>query len=198
MPYAPTATETIVRNPHSAQGTFTVELLDPSGDSTTQTVNIQLPANLSLNPALDPCLAGETCTAVGTISGTSPVLPAGQLNGTITLKGTMRSPALGIRFSAPTNLQLGSSLSTKALVLDALPDIPMSSLTLNFTGNPLGRLFVTECYENAFGATFSPTSGIDSVLFNGALVQKGCTSGAHPAKHKQRHKAKPKKRKSHK
>ncbi len=180
LPYVPGVNEQIVRRPKSAGAVFTVELLDPPSNAVTQGVRLPLPANLSLNPQLDPCLQGQTCT-VGTVTATSPVLPASELTGTMTLSGTVRAPALQIAFPPPLGLQLASSFSSTSISLAALPDIPMTEMKLTFTGNALGPMFVAQCYPNAFMATMLPWSGNASVQVTDPLVETGCPA-SHPPK----------------
>jgi hypothetical protein len=176
--YLPTATEKIARDAHSTRGAFVIELISPPGDAASQSVKVQVPANLALNPQLSPCLQGTKCT-VGTVAATSPILPAGQLTGTMFLSGTERAPALAIAFPPPLGLQLSSSWTSTGLTLYTLPDLPLTSLTLSFTGNSLGRMFVIQCYPNSFAATFTPKTGLAPVQVNEPLTEAGCRPAHH-------------------
>jgi hypothetical protein len=98
------------------------------------------------------------------------------------LSGTERAPALAITFPPPLGLQLSSSWSSTGLTLYTLPDVPLTSLTLTFTGNALGRMFVIECYPNSFAATFTPKTGLAPVQVNEPVTEAGC----RPARHAKR------------
>lgn len=173
LEYLPTATETIARDHRSTAGTFVINLITPPGDSASQSVKADVPANLTLNPKLDGCLAGTTCT-VGTVTATSPIIPSGQLKGTMTLSGIERSPALSVSFPAPLSLQLSTSWSSNAVTIYTMPDLPLTSLTLSFTGNAMGRMFVVQCFANTFGAQFTPKSGAGLVRIDRPIVERGC------------------------
>lgn len=178
LAYEPTASERISRDPRSTAGVFAVNLVVPPVDSVSQGVKVQVPGNLTLSPNLTPCLEGHPCT-VGAVAATSPVIPASQLHGTITLSGNVRGPALEIAF--PTlNLQLATVWGSGSIGISLLPDIPMSTFTMTFTGNNMGRMFVIACYPASFGVTFTPRSGNPSVDVTGPVAMTGC---ARPARH---------------
>jgi hypothetical protein len=92
----------------------------------------------------------------------------------MTLSGTVQAPSLQMSFPPPVNLQLDSSISTAAIGLNALPDIPISDMKLTFTGNTLGPMFVATCFPAAFTATLTPWSGIAGAQVADAVQETGC------------------------
>jgi hypothetical protein len=190
LAYQPTASAIIAFDSHSDFADVTLSVAEAAGDSTSQEIQLTLPSSLSLNPAIDPCLEGELCT-IGTVSASSPVLPSSILTGTITLSGTQRDPLFAVSFPPPLNLRLASTFNGTAVGLNALPDIPLTSITLNLTGNALGRVFIAQCVpKNALKAVFSPRTGLKNVEVQGNVLETGCTvqtgtsSGSGPAKSK--------------
>ncbi len=181
LQYQPLLKAAISRDTGStaANAAFTIE--DPAGNSLTQSVKIRLPPNISWNPALTPCHEGVTC-AVGTFTATSPLMPTSQLTATMVLGGTERQPTLAITFPKPTNLQLSTILSSSSLTLLALPQIPMTSIVLRFTGTPLGGPFVALCYKAAYGATFYPRSGGPTLVQNSTVGVGNCKTPKNSAR----------------
>jgi hypothetical protein len=175
LPYAPSATEKITRNKYSIGATLVVNVVDPVGDSPSEEVSFQVPADLGLNTNMEPCLNGKSCT-VGTVTATSPIIPSSQLHGTMTLSGTEHKPMLGISFPPPLGMTFSNSVSPVRFDLVSLPDLPLSRLTLNFTGNSLGRLFVSQCFAVTPSVTFTPFSGTTPLEVNALVTQAGCES----------------------
>lgn len=165
LPFQPSVTAAISRDTGSVSGNFQVTFTVPPGDSAVENLKLRLPPNLSINPSMDPCFEGLVCT-VGKITETSPIMPTSQLTGTIVLAGTQRGPALNLSFPQPVSLQLDSVLFPNALSLSMLPQIPITSMVLSFSGNSLGGLFSVECYATTYGAVFYPWSGAPALVDN--------------------------------
>lgn len=173
VPYQPTDTETITRFPNSTWADFVINIVHPAGDSTSQSIKLQVPPELALSRRMGPCLNGEKCT-VGTVTATSPIIPASQLTGTITLSGSSRSPSLSVTFAAPLGLDLSSGLTSQDLELYTLPDIPLTDLKLDFTGDKGGPMWVAQCYPSLFQTIFTPRSGTTAFAINTAVHETGC------------------------
>ena len=173
LPFQPSVTAAISRDTGSVSGNFQVTFTVPPGDSLVQNVKLRLPPNLSINPALDPCFEGVVCT-VGKVTENSPVMPVSQLTGTIVLGGTERGPSLTIAFPQPVSLTLDSVLFPNALSLQMLPEIPITSMVLSFTGNSLGGLFSVLCYATTYGADFFPRSGGPALVDNTNIGVGNC------------------------
>lgn len=173
LPYAPTTTMKVARDPGKAGGILTIEVATPTGDSASQTIKLGIPQNITLNPRMQPCLNGEPCT-VGTITATSPVIPSSELTGTIMFSGTAASPALTITFPPPLGVVLNASVTYTHFNLFNLPDIPFSTLTMTFTGNQMGRMFIASCYPAAFSAILAPWSGSQANATNNIAGVTDC------------------------
>jgi hypothetical protein len=181
LPFQPSVTAALSRNNGSTSGAFEVTIADPAGDSVLQGAKIRLPPNISINPAMDPCFEGLVCT-VGTVAGISPIMPASQLAGTLILGGTLRGPALTVSFPQPTSLQLNAVLGTTSLTFVALPEIPMTSLRLDFLGNSLGGMFSVQCYKTQFSGVFFPRSGINATTGAGNIGVGNCSPKKAPTR----------------
>jgi hypothetical protein len=173
LAYQPTSTEAVSRFPNSSWANFVINVVDPAGDSTSQSIKLQIPPGLALSRRMDPCLNGEKCT-VGTVTATSPIMPTSQLTGTITLTGSNRVPSLSVSFPSPVGLELSSSLTAQDLDLLTLPDIPLTDLKLDFTGDKQGPMWVTQCYPTLFQTIFTPRSGATAFATNTAVNETGC------------------------
>jgi hypothetical protein len=171
--YTPTATEQVTRVSGST-GTWAVRVSVPPTESTTQSLVLKFPANISLNPKLKPCLDGGTTCTVGTVTATSPVFAPGLFKGTISLSGTPRDPAVAVVMPAPADVQIPTSVSQTWLELSAMPSLPWTQLRLKFTGNSLGSMFVVQCYPAPFKVTGAPTSGRPPVPVTGTVKETGC------------------------
>jgi hypothetical protein len=171
--FQPTLTSVVSRDTGNTGANAGFTLVIPTGDSTLESMKIRFPANLQLNPAMDSCFGGVPC-AVGTVTASSPLFPASQLTGSVTLGGTVRGPALGISFPPPASIQLHTNFSSAGVAIYAMPDIPISSLKLNITGNSFGAVFVGLCYKALYSARLNPWSGAVTTIQSGQAQMGNC------------------------
>ncbi len=182
LQYSPTITTVAVsRYVGSVAGSFEVVLSNPPGNAATQELKFYVPPNILPNPQLIPCLNGVSCT-LGTVTMASPILPAGQTTGTIGVEGTVRSltfpvkfPALGIEIDASWGTSFGGPLIT----LSNLPDLPITTLTLDFIGNSIGGAFAIECYPTQVQAGATSWTGLPGIDLSATTSLSGC---AHSGK----------------
>jgi hypothetical protein len=173
LAYAPKLTERVTRYHPGTTGTMTVKLTVPAGDSTTKSMSLPFPPTITLNPKLDACFNGTACT-VGTVTASSPPFAPGLFTGSIVLSGTLRAPRLSAVMPAPADLKMLGTISQTSTGLSSMPSMPFTELTLRFTGNSLGRMFVVQCYPSEYNATLTPFSGANPVRVTGAVTQSGC------------------------
>jgi hypothetical protein len=177
LQYSPTmSTVAVSRFAGLVSGAFEVVLNNPPGGPATQEFKMYVPPNILPDTALTPCINGVTCT-IGTVTMSSPVLPAGQTTGTIGVSGTVRAltfvlnfPALGIVLDATW----GSSFSGPVISLSNLPDLPVTTLTLDFIGNSLGGAFTIECYPTQMSAVATSWNGLPGTDLNANTALSGC------------------------
>ncbi len=182
LTYLPLVSNVIHRDPGTTgTASLTTKIGQFGNQSSTASATLGLPtAAVTVNSALEPCVTGSTCT-VGSATIVSPLLPAGSLDqGTITLSGTRRAPQITVSFPPPTSISFSGTVSFLAstLTLDDLPDIPINSLTMRFTGNQLGRLYTTNCDPTMVGSKLLGASGGKAVSGKTAVKYTGC-----PLKH---------------
>jgi hypothetical protein len=84
---------------------------------------------------------------VGSVTANTPLLSA-PLVGTVTLTGTIASPALTITFPPPVAITFsgGINLQTNAVAFETVPDVPLSGLSVTLTGGSTA-LFYTNCLQ---------------------------------------------------
>jgi hypothetical protein len=170
--FGPGVTERASRT-HGTTGIWIIKMTVPPGGSATKNLKFRLPLALSLNPKLDPCLEGTTCT-VGTVSAISPLFDSELFKGTITMAGTLSAPTLELVMPAPADVQIPGSLGPTTIGLASMPNIPFTQLRLRFTGNALGSMFVVQCFPTSFKATANPFSSNPGIRITGALKETGC------------------------
>ena len=175
LPFQPTDTAAISRDTGVTDANFEFTVDNPAGSANLQAMKLKLPPNLQLNPAMDPCFEGVPCT-VGKVIASSPLFPASQLTGTLTLSGTLRAPTLGIDFPPPVNISLETIFSATELSLHSIPDIPMTSFEIDFTGNSFGAVWIGLCYKALFEAKFDPWSGGAVGIQKGEVGVGNCVS----------------------
>ena len=178
LAYEPKLTERVKRDRSGRTGTMTVKLTVPAGDSTTKNMSLPFPPTVTLNPKLDACFNGTACT-VGTVTASSPPFAPGLFKGSIVLSGTLHAARLSAVMPAPADLKMLGTISQTSAGLSSMPSMPFTKLTLAFTGNSLGRMFVVQCYPSAFSATLTPFSGTNTVRLTGRVTQSGCPA-VHP------------------
>jgi hypothetical protein len=173
LAYTPKLVEHIARDPHGTTGTVTFKITVPASDSSTKSISLPFPPTVSLNPQLDACFNGMPCT-VGTVTASSPPFRPGLFTGSIQLSGSVRAPKLSAVMPAPADLKMLGTISPTSAGLSSMPSMPFTQLTLSFTGNSLGRMFVVQCYPSTFSAMLTPFSGAAASRVTGAVTQSGC------------------------
>jgi hypothetical protein len=160
-------------------------------EADNQSINLSLPFSASprLSALASACTSADltTCPPVGTATVVTPLLSQA-LTATIVLVGhTGALPTLAILIPPPFGIELDATpilagTSVQALVAN-IPDIPISSLTLNLPGgaNSLFRAGIHLCSApQAFGGTFTAWSGATASPSAAATVS-GCSSTPAPA-----------------
>jgi len=191
LPYAPTAAATVIKEPQSTNASVVTTFTQGPGQSDTGSIQFGIPTGLKINKVLQPCFSEKPCT-VGIVSAQSPLLPAPALaHGTLTLGGTVGSSNAGevnqlsapvggvtltLSFPAPYAFSIAApvSFTEHTITLTGIPDIPMSSLSLTFTGPPAGPAFATSCESSTIATTFTPLDGNPVSKVTGLVTNIGC------------------------
>ena len=191
LPYSPTVAATVTREPVNSGAVLVTTFTEPAGDSATSALQFAIPSGLKINRVLQPCFQEKPCT-VGTVSANSPLLPSPALsNGTLTLGGTLGSSAsselsqlsapvtgvvLSMSFPPPYSFTLTAPVdfSEHTIKFSGMPDIPLTALSLTFTGPPAGPAFATSCEPGTIAATLTPQDGNPVSKLTGAVTNIGC------------------------
>jgi hypothetical protein len=163
LPYAPQVATTVDQTDNGAGATFTTTVTGPASQAASQVFEIDPPASISpnINAALG-CLFGTPCT-IGTVSAVSPLLPSSALsNGTLQLGGSILAPSLTVTFPAPYPISLTGAInvSTEALTFSGIPDLPLTSLSVNVGGGSSTQLFSTNCAAGDLTTKLTPWNGL--------------------------------------
>jgi hypothetical protein len=159
LPYSPNVTAAVAAD-SGGHAELTLGITQAAGESANQTISLAFPAGLVPNDGpLIPCLTGTGCT-IGSAKATSPLVPI-PLTGTVTLGGSAASPTFAIVFPAPFNLTINGvvNLTTNSVSFSNVPDIPLSTLTLDITGPSGGRAFNTNCQAANVTGNFTAQGG---------------------------------------
>jgi hypothetical protein len=191
LPYSPTVAATVTKEPVNSNAVLATTFSQPVGDSATSALEFAIPSGLKINRVLQPCFQQKPCT-VGTVSAQSPLLPAPALSsGTLTLGATPGSSAasepsqlsapltgvvLTMSFPAPYAFSLTAPVdfSEHTIKFSGMPDIPLTALSLTFTGPPSGAAFATSCQRGTIAATLTPQDGNPVSNLTGAVTNIGC------------------------
>ncbi len=191
LPYAPTVTATVTKQPENSGAFLTTTFTQPAGQSATSAIEFAIPTGLKINRVLQPCFEEKPCV-VGTVSAESLLLPSPALSkGTLTLGGTLGVSASGelSQLSAPVNgvvltmsfpppyafsLAAPVDFSERTITFSGMPDIPLTALSFTFTGPPSGPAFATSCKPGTIAATLTPQDGNPVSKLNGAVTNIGC------------------------
>jgi hypothetical protein len=159
LPYAPKLTAAIAAN-STGGAVLTLGVTQAANESANKTIVLSFPPGLAPNATNDlPCLTGAGCT-IGSATATSPLVPI-PLKGIVTLGGSANSPTFAVTFPAPFNLTISGvvNLSNNSVTFSNVPDVPLTSLTLDVTG-PNGKpAFTTDCKPGNVGGTFTAQGG---------------------------------------
>jgi hypothetical protein len=191
LPYSPTVAATVTKEPVNSGAVLATSFFQPPGDSATSALQFAIPSGLKINRVLQPCFQEKPCT-VGTVSAQSPLLPSPALStGTLTLGSTLGSSAanepsqlsapltgvmLTMSFPPPYSFSLTAPVdfSEHTIKFSEMPDIPLTVLSLTFTGPPSGPAFATSCQPGTIAATLTPQDGNPVSRLTGAVTNIGC------------------------
>jgi hypothetical protein len=184
MTYAPAISSTVAKQPKGSGTVVTIAFSQGAGDSATSSLQFGTPTGVKINKVLAPCFAGTTCT-VGSIAIQSPLLPSTALaGGALTLAGAINAAsrsapitgALTMAFPPPYQYFVEGpiNLAEHTITFLGLPDIPITAMTLTFTGTTAGPAFVTNCEAGTITATATPQDGAPAVKLRGASTTTGC------------------------
>jgi hypothetical protein len=151
-----------------------------ASEAASKALEIDLPSSLSPNLLADaPCVEGTPCQ-IGTASAITPLAPPIALaHGTVTLGGTITAPTMTVSFPAPYALSFVGqvNLSTGAVTVTGIPDVPITSLSLDITHTSQGYAFNTTCAPSNIGVNFTGQGG-QSKTVSAPIVYSGCTQPA--------------------
>jgi hypothetical protein len=191
LPYSPAVAATVTKEPVNSGAVLVTTFSQPVGDSATSALEFAIPSGLKINRGLQPCFQEKPCT-VGTASAESPLLPSPALSsGTLTLGSTLGSSAatepsqlsapltgvmLTMSFPPPYSFSLTAPVdfSEHTIKFSGMPDIPLTALSLTFTGPPSGPAFATSCAPGTIAATLTPQDGNPVSKLTGTVTNIGC------------------------
>ena len=175
--YAPKLSATVTKDSHDAGAAVMIGITQAATESASKSIVLQLPKGLQPNATADlPCLSAAGCK-IGTATATSPLVPNAALaSGTLTLSGSSLTPTIAIAFPAPFAVTINGtvSLATNSVTFAAVPDLPLTGLTLNITGPSGGKAFNTDCSPASIGGTFTPQSGAAAVAVVSPITFSNC------------------------
>jgi hypothetical protein len=195
LSYAPKLTASIAKDASDNGATLVTQITQAADESASKSIALVFPTGLSPNVAADAsCLVGSGGCTIGTATATSPLVPSPALaNGKVSLGGTIAAPTLSIAFPAPFAITLNGAvnLATGAVTFASVPDVPLTSLSLNVTGPNGQKAFNTDCKPANLSGTFTGQNGATAnvntpIVFSGCPVKptaSGSTSGlasGHP------------------
>ncbi|MGO9957393.1 MAG: hypothetical protein ACLP50_15735 [Solirubrobacteraceae bacterium] len=176
LPYSPQISASVTRvTPSTSTADLALTATQTAAESATQTIALGIPAGLTVNRVLGPCLEGSPCE-VGTATLTSPLLPLAALgSGTITLGGSFEAATLTIAFPAPAAFSVVGTIdfTNRKITFAGMPDIPFSSLALDITGPSAGPAFITTCARGVVSANFTPQDGAPALPVTGPVAYVG-------------------------
>ncbi len=196
LPYAPAAAVTVTKeSPQSTNAVVVTTFTQGPGQSASSAIEFGIPTGLKVNKVLQPCFTEKPCT-VGTVAAESPLLPSPALaHGTLTLGDSISSTGSGevTQLSAPVagvtltmsfpppyafSVSAPVSFTEHTISFVGMPDIPLSSLSLTFTGPPGGPAFATSCEKGTIATTFTPQDGNPVSKVTGPVTNVGCPAPA--------------------
>jgi hypothetical protein len=191
LPYAPAVAATVTKLPGGTDAVLDTLFTQAPGESATSAIEFAIPTGLKINKVLQPCFQEKPCV-VGTASAQSPLLPSPALsNGTLTLGATagtsssgeasqLSAPITGVSmtlsFPPPYHFSVTAPVdfTEHTITFSGMPDIPMSSLDLKFTGPSSGAAFATSCASGAMAATLTPQDGNPASRVLAPVDNVGC------------------------
>jgi hypothetical protein len=176
LPFAPTVGATVTKDSGSSGALVVATVTQAAGESASSAIALKVPSDLKVSKVLGPCLEGAPCT-VGSVQASSPLLPSSALaNGTLTLGGTLSQTTLTMAFPPPYAFALAGavSLTERTITFSGLPDLPLTGVSLMFTGVAGSRAFTTSCAPGTITATLTPADGSPAHAVSGAITTIGC------------------------
>jgi hypothetical protein len=175
LPYAPRVSGTVHRA-RSGAGTVVTNVTQTAAEAASAKTVLTLPTSAVI-PNNASITLQNTSTPVGSVVSASPLLPV-PLSGKIYLKGTFQKPYLLFKFPPPAALTLTGrvNLTTNAVTIPVVPDVPLTRLTVTFPGGPKGLLVVSCPRRPAkLSGRFTSQSG-KTVRATRRLTVTGCKS----------------------
>jgi hypothetical protein len=197
LPYAPAVAATVTKLPGGTNAVLDTLFTQTPGESATSAIQFAIPSGLKINKVLQPCFQEKPCV-VGTASAQSPLLPSPALgNGTLTLGATagatgsgeasqLSAPVTGVSmtlsFPPPYHFSVSAPVdfTEHTITFSGMPDIPLSSLDLRFTGPPSGAAFATSCTSGSMATTLTPQDGNPARKVLAPVNNVGCPPPAPP------------------
>jgi hypothetical protein len=162
LSYAPKLTGTIERDTGDSGAAFAATVTNSASAAATKALELDLPASIAPNPnAALVCLLGTPCV-IGTASASSPLLPSSALShGIVNLGGSLLAPTLTVGFPPPYPVAFMGTVdtSTEALTFNQIPDLPLTSLTVQVGGGSSVKLFTTSCAPGSLAVKLTPWNG---------------------------------------
>lgn len=143
LPYAPHVSGTAKANGSPGGGRVVTTVTQALGQAASARTTLTLPAHtVAPNPGV--ITRQNTGIPIGTAVTVTPLLPA-PLRGHVFLTGSFTKPTLTFRFPPPAALTLTGlvNLSSGAVTIPAVPDVPLTRLQVTFPGGAKGLLSVS-------------------------------------------------------
>lgn len=187
QPYAPKVTSNVQALPNGGAN-VSANITQAADEAASKTIELDLPSSLSPSLADAGCLLGSPCQ-IGTASATTPLAPPQALaNGTVTLGSTGGVPTITVSFPAPYALSFAGVVNTgtNTVTVNNVPDVPITSLSLNITHSQYGPAFDTTCAPSKVTAKFTGQGGQSSsttvpINYNGSCNTPSPTAKAPTA-----------------
>ncbi|MBV9606869.1 MAG: hypothetical protein JO027_17270 [Solirubrobacterales bacterium] len=185
LAYAPAFSLTAIRDSADNQVALSTTVTQQASEAPSQSISLLFPSsalspNIQAIAALCPNVSSGTCTALGSVSASSPLYPSA-LTGKAYLTGNFAHPLLTLVFPPPFPLTLTGTvdLTRNSTTFTGLPDIPLTSLTVSLTGGPHG-VFGTLCKSSTgtASATLTDQNGDRTVTVPANFTIAGCAAVA--------------------
>jgi hypothetical protein len=170
LPYAPTIAGTVAKDQSDNGIALSATITQNYDESDSRSIDLTLPASASprLSALSQACsnAAPETCPAIGTATVRTPLLTAPLTASIVLVAHPGALPTLAILIPQPIGLELDATpiltgSAVRALVMN-IPDVPLSSLTINLPGGS-GSLFRAGVHlcsaQQSFAGGFTGWSG---------------------------------------